>query len=226
MGEGWLDPRRVFRKHRANLEISMTQPTTGARAHNRQRTEERIAEAALELFLQNGYDETTVQDIARAADIAPRTFFHYFPSKESLIEGRKDEARAVMIQAIAEASIEKGPLAAAEAALASSALSRSGQTNRGLLKLIERTPALRAREQLKNDDLTRMMGEALLARFAGAISRLEAHLAAAVAVGAFAAAVRIWMDEGGAEDPLAFSLRVRTALHERVLRWRGADAPR
>ena len=45
----------------------------------------RLMEAALELFKENSYDDTTVQQIARAADVAKGTFFNYFPSKEALL---------------------------------------------------------------------------------------------------------------------------------------------
>ena len=57
----------------------------GHRERKKQRTRERIIEAAFELFAERGYQATTLADIAGAADIAPRTFFSYFPSKESVV---------------------------------------------------------------------------------------------------------------------------------------------
>jgi AcrR family transcriptional regulator len=57
----------------------------GLRERKKQQTRDRIVREALKLFAERGYDETTLADIADAADVAPRTIFAYFDSKEDIV---------------------------------------------------------------------------------------------------------------------------------------------
>jgi AcrR family transcriptional regulator len=58
---------------------------TGLRERKKARTREAIVSAAFELFEERGFEGTTIADIADKAEIAPRTFFSYFPSKDDVV---------------------------------------------------------------------------------------------------------------------------------------------
>ncbi len=116
------------------------------------RTRRALAEAAGRLFLAKGYDATTVEDIAAAAEVSPRTFFRYFEHKDGVVTalaqlGIGDVlqafARRVSRQPVGEALrdavadvLRAGPLGSAD---------RVPEEGRAFLALLRRTPALRSR---------------------------------------------------------------------------------
>jgi AcrR family transcriptional regulator len=71
---------------------------TGRRERNRQRTHDALREAALARFADQGFDATTVEQIADDADVSVRTFFRYFPCKEAVLFG--SEHREPMLEAL------------------------------------------------------------------------------------------------------------------------------
>src|SRR5580693_320999 len=74
--------------------------TPGLRERKRQQTRERLTRMAMALFLERGFEATTLDDIAAAADISRRSFFHYFASKEDVVFAWHEETTAALIAAV------------------------------------------------------------------------------------------------------------------------------
>jgi AcrR family transcriptional regulator len=85
-----------------------TPPRTSRRERHRNETRERLFRAALQLFAERGYLETTVEDITDTADVGKGTFFNYFPTKEHVLATFGDERIAVIERAAEEARETKG----------------------------------------------------------------------------------------------------------------------
>ena len=76
--------------------MAPTAPTSLRQRHV-DRTRAALAAAAVELFAEHGFAATTVDEIAARADVAPRTFFRYFPTKEAVLFHDADAARAMQL---------------------------------------------------------------------------------------------------------------------------------
>jgi AcrR family transcriptional regulator len=94
--------------------------TPGLRERKKQRTREAIVEAAFELFAARGFDGTTIADIAEAAEIAPRTFFSYFPSKDDVVFHDFEEKHAMVASWLHEREPGTNTIDALRAGIASS----------------------------------------------------------------------------------------------------------
>jgi AcrR family transcriptional regulator len=82
------------------MELSSLSP--GLRERKKQKTRETIIKVALELFAERGYEQTTIADIADAAEVSPRTIFAYFPSKEDILFCNLPDAQERLAEALRE----------------------------------------------------------------------------------------------------------------------------
>ncbi|MFF1412499.1 TetR/AcrR family transcriptional regulator [Streptomyces sp. NPDC058289] len=74
--------------------------TVGRRERKKAQTRKALADAALSLFLEHGYDKVGVRDVAEAADVSVTTLFKHFPSKEALVFDEDEDIEAALVSAV------------------------------------------------------------------------------------------------------------------------------
>lgn len=161
---------------------------------NREDARRRLQQAALELYCERGYDQTTTAEIAARAGVTERTFFRHFPNKREVLFSGEAPLRAALVDAVAEAPAELTPLGAVLRAFRS--IEQVFEDNRRFTeprqRVIDSTPALQERELAKAAALIGALAEALRRR--GVEGRL-ATLAAQAGMAAFGHAVASWLDD-------------------------------
>jgi AcrR family transcriptional regulator len=99
----------------------MAEPATGLRERKKRATRDALARAALELFVERGYHETTLAEIAEVAGVSTRTIFAYFPSKEDILFATMQTMRDALAQALADRPAGTDALTALQEFILSSA---------------------------------------------------------------------------------------------------------
>jgi AcrR family transcriptional regulator len=173
----------------------------GLRELKKQKTRWAIQEHALRLIAQQGYESTTVEQIAAAAEISPSTFFRYFPTKEDVVI--QDEYDPMIMAAFEAEPPGEGPITAFRLAMRKVLAGVDDSERRQVFertKLIMSVPALRARTY---EGLTGMMG--LVAEHVARRARrdpddLQVRVVAGACVGALLAAVFAWIEADGRPD--------------------------
>ena len=118
------------------------------RERNRARTRQEIETAALELMEAQGYQATTVEEIARRAGVSNATFFRYFPAKEDVLFATEHSAADRMVALVAQRADRSqtlGALSAPVTAFADEILSDTGSQTHQLTRLVMTTPELAGR---------------------------------------------------------------------------------
>jgi AcrR family transcriptional regulator len=171
----------------------------------------RLVAAALDLFNERGYDETTVTQIAERAGLTKSTFFRHFPDKRDVLAAGQDAIAQLLREGIAGAPADATPLAAVCAGLKSAAAAFTS-FNRDLAPRLKAAIAasteLQERNALKQIGLARATAEALRAR---GIPEPTAVLAAELGALAFKTAYARW---GEPDDDQDLGAMACDALHE------------
>jgi AcrR family transcriptional regulator len=165
---------------------------------------DRLVDAAFELFAERGYDHTTVDDIAERATVSRTTFFRYYRSKDDVIFPAHDELIAAVQQRLATSSDSTAIVAVADAVrLVLLHYIEEGDRARLRYALTSKVAALRDREIASAARYQRLFRE-FIANWMGpsASSALRAELMAAAVVAAHNHVLRRWL-RGDATEPVA-----------------------
>ena len=158
----------------------------------------RLQQAAVTLFLERGYAEVTVAQIAERAGVTKRTFFNHFTDKREVLFAGAPSLQASVIKHLAEAGDDRDAIEAAVTALthAGRELSDYAQFTRLRQKLIASAPELQERDLIKQAALAAAAAGALRQR---GVPERAAALAAQAAVTVFTTAYNDWGDDPGAD---------------------------
>ena len=173
-----------------------------------QRTRQRLQEEALRLFSERGFDEVSVEEVARAAGVSHMTFFRHFPTKESVV---LDDPYDPVLGAVIAAqrtdlpALERVRLAVLQAW---EEIDEPGdEMTRTRIEMAAAHPSLRAKVWQNNRRTEEVIVEALIR---SGVDGLESKVAAGATLGALTAALFDWAEDADGE-PLGN--RVRTAMH-------------
>jgi AcrR family transcriptional regulator len=152
----------------------------------------RLERAALELYIERGFDQTTVAEIASRAGLTERTFFRHFADKREVLFGRSPELRESLAGAVAAAPGSTAPLDAIAEALesVSGLFEERSDSVRQRQTVIAAHAELRERELIKLASLAEAIAEALRGR---GVTEPAASLAAEAGIGMFKIAFERWV---------------------------------
>jgi AcrR family transcriptional regulator len=167
-------------------------------------TRHRLMKVALRLFDKQGFDGTTVEEIAAGAEVAPRTFFRYFPRKEDVLFGDHPEEVALIRDALATRSadesvvdaVRRAILAGVEKVVADPALFLARS------RLVASVPAAHARNLYLDTRFEDVIAEAVAASHnSDPATDLRARVIATAVWSANRAARDIWVASNAKRDP-------------------------
>lgn len=170
----------------------------------------RLMQAAITLFAEQGYEETTVAEIAERSGLTKRTFFRYFSDKREVLFGGSEDLQRIWLEAVSAAPPEATPLAVATAGFdpVADMFAERHPFARIRAAIVDANPELRERELIKLQNLAAAIKVALVDRGCPANA---AVLAAQAAVTVFHVAFARWVEQ---DDPTAFRRLMDESLEE------------
>ncbi len=171
---------------------------TGLRERKKERTRDAIYDAAMHLFQEHGYAGTTVDDIAAAADVSPRTFFRYYAGKEEVLFARFDETLELLRDFLYDRPADETIAATIrEASNQFASLGAAVSPDRMTFDLFHGNEALHGRYLQSFFHLETIVSEWVASRLGVADTELLPRVAGAVLGASARVALDVWVDEPG-----------------------------
>jgi AcrR family transcriptional regulator len=174
--------------------------TAGLRERRAARTRDAIVRAALDLFEERGFHAATVDEIAARAEIAPRTFFRYFPTKEAVLFAKAADDRAKIAATLAARPAGEHPFVSLTTVLgAFTAESEKQDKDIRLLQKIsaERPEVWAYQRTVLEAELVQLLAEFVAERLGVAIDHdPRPRVWAAVVMSTYRVAFHMWLDSG------------------------------
>ena len=164
----------------------------GLRETKRRDTHRRIAEAGIRLFLERGYDATTLDDIAEAAEISRRTFFAYFRSKDEILRAWERGGWEEILDDVRRASPDESPLQVIRNACSKHLSRYNTEQLKAIAKVMSSSETLRAAKHFSFAEREKLLFEVLCEVWRQPERRFALRLVAMSAVGSLRVAVEMW----------------------------------
>jgi len=184
---------------------------------------ERLRQAAMELFLERGYDRTTVGDIAARAALTERTFFRYFTDKREVLFAGSEEFVTLILESIASAPKMKAPLEVVVTAIGATAPFFEARRAHARKRhaLITAHAELQERELIKLAKLAFAIASSLRQR---GLAETTADLVAGTGLTVFKSAFERWIEDTKKQRDVAHHVRAALAELRLVTAEAGASA--
>jgi AcrR family transcriptional regulator len=183
----------------------MTEQPVGRRERKKLATHNALRAAALELSLEHGVDNVTVEQIADAADVSVRTFFNYFSSKEQAVVAGESVASEAMIENLKSRPVDEPVLTSLRQVILVMAAGIPHRDRVAQLRLVRRTPSLLPHQLAAYETTESTLAQVIAARTGTDVDTdLYPSLVAASVVAALRVVITHWMnaDTGGPDDLL------------------------
>lgn len=197
----------------AHLPLEQPQPPPGLRERKKIKTRMAIRRAAYRLIAEQGYEATTVEQIAAAAEVSPSTVFRYFPAKEDIV--LTDEYDPVLVSLLRARPVDEPPLESLRLILTevvAAALENEPEEMRQRARLLLEAPAVRARMTETMTGTSQLLARPIADRAGRDPDDLEVRVFTAAVMGALRETLFHWAERGLDDDPVALVDRALDVL--------------